>query len=113
MFREVSARSQFLPGPPRAFPISLQKDILGGQRLFRRVVVPAQNTGSWALVFWNDARRRGPTRMTPEDRDQMIDLCKRIARESDPKKLASWIAELNEIIQSKIRELREARRRAS
>jgi hypothetical protein len=51
--------------------------------------------------------------MTPEDRDQMIDLCKRIARESDPKKLASWIAELNEIIQSKIRELREARRRAS
>jgi hypothetical protein len=48
--------------------------------------------------------------MTPEDRNQMIELCKRIARESDPKKLALWIEELNEIIQSKIRELREARR---
>jgi hypothetical protein len=98
---------------PEAFPIFLQKDILSGQRLFRCVVVPAQNTGCSALVFWNEARRRGPTRVTPEDRDQMIDLCKRIARESDPKKLASWIEELNEIIQSKIRELREARRRAS
>jgi hypothetical protein len=48
--------------------------------------------------------------MTPEDRNQMIELCKRIARESDPKKLALWIEELNEIIQSKIRELRQARR---
>ena len=48
--------------------------------------------------------------MTPEDRDRMIDLCKRIARESDPKKLASWIDELNGIIQTKIRELRDARR---
>ena len=48
--------------------------------------------------------------MTPEDRDRMIDLCKRIARESDPKKLASWIDELNGIIQTKIRELRNARR---
>lgn len=50
------------------------------------------------------------TTMTPEDRDQMIELCKRIARETDPKKLASWIEELNQIIQSKIRELRDARR---
>jgi hypothetical protein len=40
----------------------------------------------------------------------MVDLCKRIARETDPKKLASWIDELNGIIQSKIRELRDARR---
>ena len=48
--------------------------------------------------------------MTPEDRDRMVDLCKRIARESDPKKLASWIDELNGIIQTKIRELRESRR---
>lgn len=48
--------------------------------------------------------------MTPEDRDQMIELCKRIARETDPKKLAAWIEELNQIIQSKIRELRDTRR---
>jgi hypothetical protein len=48
--------------------------------------------------------------MTPEDRDRMIDLCKRIARETDPKKLASWIDELNGIIQTKIRELRDSRR---
>jgi len=48
--------------------------------------------------------------VTPEDRDRMVDLCKRIARESDPKKLASWIDELNGIIQTKIRELRESRR---
>jgi hypothetical protein len=48
--------------------------------------------------------------MTPEDRNRMIDLCKRIARETDPKRLASWIDELNGIIQSKIRELRDARR---
>lgn len=40
----------------------------------------------------------------------MIELCKRIARETDSKKLASWIEELNGIIQSKIRELRDARR---
>jgi len=48
--------------------------------------------------------------MTPEDRDRMIELCKRIARETDPERLASWIEELKETIQSKIRELREARR---
>jgi len=40
----------------------------------------------------------------------MIELCKRIAREADPKRLATWIQELNEIIQSKIRELRDTRR---
>ena len=50
------------------------------------------------------------TRMTPEDRDQMIELVKRIARETDPKKLAVWINDLNELIQSKIRELRETRK---
>ena len=48
-------------------------------------------------------------RMTPEDRDLMIELSKRIARETDLKKLASWIDELNELIQSKIRELRRSR----
>jgi hypothetical protein len=52
----------------------------------------------------------GPTAVTPEDRQRMIDLCKRIARETDPKKLASWIDELNGLIQTKIRELRQARR---
>ena len=48
-------------------------------------------------------------RMTPEDRDLMIELSKRIARETDLKKLASWIDELNQLIQSKIRELRPSR----
>ena len=47
--------------------------------------------------------------MTPEDRDLMIELSKRIARETDIKKLTSWIDELNELIQSKIRELRYSR----
>jgi len=46
--------------------------------------------------------------MTPEDRDLMIELSKRIAREKDLKKLASWIDELNELIRSKIRELRDS-----
>ena len=50
--------------------------------------------------------------MTPEDRDQMIELCRRIARESDPKRLALWIHELSGLIQSKIRELRETRKTA-
>lgn len=49
------------------------------------------------------------TNMTPEDRDLMIELSKRIARETDIKKLTSWIDELNELIQSKIRELRHSR----
>jgi hypothetical protein len=48
--------------------------------------------------------------MTPEDRDQMIELVKRIAREKDPKRLAIWINDLNELIQSKIRELRGTRK---
>jgi hypothetical protein len=48
--------------------------------------------------------------MTPEDRDRMIELCKRIARETQPKRLADCIDELNGIIQTKIRELRESRK---
>jgi hypothetical protein len=48
--------------------------------------------------------------MTPEDRNRMIELCKRIARETDPKGLAGWIDELNGMIQCKIRELRESRK---
>ena len=48
--------------------------------------------------------------MTPEDRDQMIELCRRIARETDPKKLAVWIEDLNGLIRNKIRELRDAQK---
>jgi hypothetical protein len=46
--------------------------------------------------------------MTPEDRNLMIELSKRIARETDIKKLTSCIDELNELIRSKIRELRDS-----
>lgn len=49
--------------------------------------------------------------MTPEDQHQMIELCKRIARETDLKTLAVHIDELKGIIQIKIRELREAHKR--
>jgi hypothetical protein len=48
--------------------------------------------------------------MTPEDRDRMIELSKGIARETDPNKIATWIDELNGLIQSRLRELRESRR---
>ena len=48
--------------------------------------------------------------MTPEDRDLMIELSKSIARETDVEKLASWIDELNQLIRSKIRKLRNSRR---
>ena len=51
--------------------------------------------------------------MTPEDRDQMVDLCRRIARESDLQELAVYIDELKGIIQTKIKELRQAQRRPS
>lgn len=54
--------------------------------------------------------RRRSTPMTPEDRDLMIELVRRIARETDPKRLAVCINDLNELIQSKIRELRETRK---
>lgn len=48
--------------------------------------------------------------MTPEDRDQMIELCRRIARETDAKRLAAWIEDLKGLIQNKIRELRDAQK---
>jgi len=48
--------------------------------------------------------------MTPEDRNRMVDLCHRISRETDPEKLADWIDELNGIIQTKIRELRNSQK---
>ena len=51
--------------------------------------------------------REGGPGVTPEDRREMIDLCHRIARETDPKKLARWIDDLNGLIQIKVRELRD------
>ena len=45
--------------------------------------------------------------MTEENRDRMIELCRRIDRETDPRRLALWIADLTELIQRKIQELRE------
>jgi hypothetical protein len=53
--------------------------------------------------YFQKKRLRMHAVMTPEDRDRMIELCKRIARETDTKKLAVWIDELKETIQSKIR----------
>lgn len=35
-----------------------------------------------------------------------MELCRRIHRETDPKKLALWIHDLNEVIQRKIDELK-------
>lgn len=46
--------------------------------------------------------------MTPDDRDRMFELCRRIDREIDPRKLALWIADLNQLIQRKIEELRKS-----
>lgn len=44
--------------------------------------------------------------MSPEDRERMIELCRRIHRETDPRKLALWIEDLNELIQRKIEDLK-------
>jgi hypothetical protein len=44
--------------------------------------------------------------MTPEDRDHMLELCRRIGRETESKRLALWIAELHELIQRKVDELK-------
>ena len=83
---------------PRAHPCFL----VGSFRYNRRLSL----LGVRAMVTSEGERQ---TNMTPEDRDLMIELSKRIARETDIKKLASWIDELNELIQSKIRELRHSR----
>jgi len=48
--------------------------------------------------------------MIPEDRDRMLVLCRRIYRESDPRKLALWITELHKLIQRKVEELRDNHR---
>lgn len=40
----------------------------------------------------------------------MIELCRRIARETDAKRLAAWIEDLKGLIQNKIRELRDAQK---
>ena len=48
--------------------------------------------------------------MIPEDRDRMLVLCRRIYRESDPRKLALWITDLHKLIQRKVEELRDNHR---
>jgi len=47
--------------------------------------------------------------MTPQDRDQMMELCRRIERETDPKRLSLWIEDLNQIIRRRIDELKKAK----
>ena len=44
--------------------------------------------------------------MTTDDRDQMMELCRRIHRETDPKRLAIYALELNQFIQRKLDELK-------
>lgn len=39
----------------------------------------------------------------------MMELCRRIERETDPKRLSLWIEDLNQIIRRKIDELKKAR----
>jgi hypothetical protein len=51
--------------------------------------------------------------MTADDRERMLELCRRIARESDAKRLALWINELNEIIHRKIDELKDRESRSA
>jgi hypothetical protein len=43
--------------------------------------------------------------MTPENRDHMMELCRRICRETDAKRLALWIDELNVLIRRKVEEV--------
>jgi hypothetical protein len=47
-----------------------------------------------------------PAAMTTNDRDQMMELCRRIHRETDPKRLAIYALELNQFIQRKLDELK-------
>jgi hypothetical protein len=44
--------------------------------------------------------------MNADDRDQMIELCRRIYRETDAKRLAVYALELNQFIQRKLDELK-------
>lgn len=48
--------------------------------------------------------------MTSEDRDHMLELCRRISREIESKRLALLITELNELIQRKVDELKGKQR---
>jgi len=48
--------------------------------------------------------------MIAEDRERMMELCRRIARETDSKRLALWIEDLNQIIKRKIDDLKKQRR---
>jgi len=45
--------------------------------------------------------------MTPEGRDQMLELCRLIHRETDISRLSRWILELNEMIRRKVQELKK------
>jgi len=47
--------------------------------------------------------------MTPEDRNRMIELCTRIAKETDVKRFAHLIEDLNQIIRRKLDELKRKR----
>ena len=65
----------------------------------------AKRASPLSCMLYGDLGREAA--MTPEDRQQMIDLCHRISRETDAKKLARWIEELNGLIRIKVRELRD------
>lgn len=86
---------------------------------WRRVSVSmlSQNDGSGlgsnALLVWDCSNAFSATlvtcyapSMTPEDRDHMLELCRRITRETESMRLALWITELNELIQRKVDELK-------
>jgi hypothetical protein len=47
--------------------------------------------------------------MTTDDRDRMMELCRRIHRETDPKRLAVYALELNQFIRRKLAELKKER----
>lgn len=44
--------------------------------------------------------------MMPEDANHMVELCRRIARERDIRKLKRWIEELHVMLRRKLEELR-------
>lgn len=43
--------------------------------------------------------------MTPEDRQVMLELCRRIGKETDPGRLAVWLVDLHRILQQRIDEV--------
>jgi hypothetical protein len=73
-------------------------------------LIPRNETINVSMYIFRHKRAQRSTTVTPEDRNEMIELVKRIARETDPKRLAVWIEDLNGLIQSKVKELRESRK---